>query len=108
MEILENTEQLMKKLSRVSFRRFLTFIESLEVILKQLGTLLVMSGFLHPMARILIVGLTLAKQFLGHLKVTEDEEADEPQDGSTVLYRYVGRQCKTCIRKGFKLVKTLY
>jgi hypothetical protein len=61
MEILENTEVLLKKLSRVSFRRFLTFIESLEVILKQLGTLLLTSGFLQPMSRILIVGLTLAK-----------------------------------------------
>jgi hypothetical protein len=110
MEILENTEILLKKLSRVSFRRFLTFIESLEIILKQLGSLLLTSGFLQSMSRILIVGLTLAKQFIGHLKITynEDDDAEEPQEGGSVLYRYVGRQCKTCIRKGFKLVKTLY
>jgi hypothetical protein len=45
------------------------------------------------------------------LKISEEEEAEKPdelQDGASILYRYVGRQCKTCVRKGFKLVKTLY
>ena len=61
----------------MSFGKLLAFIESLEVIFKQLGILLTTHNYLEKLTKILVAVLTLAKNFLGHLRVVS--EGDEQQ-----------------------------
>jgi len=52
--------------------------------------------------------LNLSKQFSGHLKERDEEEAATQQEGEGVtLYKFVGKQSKMCLRKGLKIAKLL-
>lgn len=82
----------------MSFSQLLTFIASLEVIFKQLGNLLMHhKSFLTKLAKVLVLTISLAKDFLGHLKASKDESEDE-SDGN--LYAFVGKQSKNVVRRG--------
>jgi len=102
-------EDLIKqKLAFVSFSQLLTFIASLEVIFKQLGNLLMYhKHFLTKLAKVLVLTISLAKDFLGHLKGSHDESEDEEKANGT-LYEYVGKQSKHAVRRGLHIVKQLY
>jgi len=92
----------------VSFSHFINFIGSLEVIFKQLGTLLSCNDYLPKLAKVLICVLTLAKEFNGHLKTEDDEILAQKKETGQQIYHYVGKQCKTSVRKGLKIIKQLY
>ena len=92
----------------MSFSHFINFIGSLEVIFKQLGTLLSCNDYLPKLAKVLICVLTLAKEFNGHLKTEDDEILAKKMETGQQIYHYVGKQCKTAVRKGLKIIKQLY
>ena len=93
----------------MSFTQYSYFISTIEIIFKQLGTLLAEQDYLGRLARVLTMMLSLAKQFSGHLKEldTADAAQDTNNDGST-LNRFVGKQSKACLRKGLKISKQLF
>ena len=62
------------RLAKISFGQQLGFINSLEVIFKQLGSLLSCNDYLTKLAQILILILSLAKKFSGNLKESDEEE----------------------------------
>ena len=93
-------EKVREKLTLVSFNTFLRFIGTVEVVFAQCGSLLNKDCYLRYLSEILVLILSQARRFANCLK--EDSETDAN------LYEYVGEQCKTCIRKGLKIVKTLY
>ena len=70
-----------QKLSSVSFNVFLTFISTLDVVLKQMGTLL--QSHLPQLSTILIKGvLRLSNQFVKSVKEARADAPDENDDGS--------------------------
>lgn len=100
----------------VSFKQYTHFINTLEILFKQLGTLLMNQDFLGKLSRVLTLMLNLSKQFSGHLKETIEEAttaaltttgAPKETEGD-VLYRFVGKQSKTCLSKGLKIAKLLF
>lgn len=72
------------------------------MIFAQLGSLLNKDNFLPTLTNILVLMLSQAKQFMGHMK-----EDDQDAEG-TQMYQHVLKQCKMCVRKGLKIVKHLY
>jgi|688.fasta_scaffold459094_1 hypothetical protein len=44
--------------------------------------------------------LSQAKSFLGSLREDDDEQP--------LMYKYVYTQCKTCVRRGLKIIKQLF
>jgi len=111
-----STDELKSRLSKVSFSVCISYISSLEVIFKQLGTLLSCNDFLSKLSTTLVLILSQAKHFLGHLKEEQEEKEERENDAEPkaadgqegALYRYVGRQCKIAVRKGLKIIKQLY
>jgi hypothetical protein len=114
------------KLSQASFNSYVNFIGSYEIILKQMGGLLARNGYLEKVTFVFVQVLSLTKLFIRHLKLSiadeknvkeeseddeamsdegEEEKKDEVKDS---LYRFVGHQSKTCIRKGLGIVKQIY
>ena len=69
-----DSEQISVRLSKISFGQQLGFINSLDVIFKQLGSLLSCNDYLTKLAQILILILSLAKKFSGNLKESDEEE----------------------------------
>ena len=70
-----------QKLSSVSFNVFLTFISTLDVVLKQMGTLL--QSHLPQLSTILIKGvLRLSNQFVKSVKEARADAPDENDDVS--------------------------
>jgi hypothetical protein len=81
------------------------FLQSLEVIFKQLGNLLTMNKkYLTKLAKLLVITISLAKEFIGHLKA----DTEEPAEKEGTLYVFVVRQSKSVARKGLQIVKQLY
>ena len=105
-----SNEEIKKRLVQVSFNQYIAFISTIDVIFKQLGTLMSHQDFLGKLSRVLILMLNLSKQFSGHLKdqkETEGETVNDVVDTGMNLYRFVGKQSKNCLRKGLKIVKLL-
>lgn len=115
-----NPKALREKLSHASFNAFLNFIGSLTIIIKQMGTVLALNGYLDRLTFIFIQVLYLSKAFIKHLKLSivetemkvneessEDEEMKQEEQGDVkdALYRFVGHQSKVCMRKGLAIVK---
>ena len=61
-------EEIKQRLIRVSFKQYTNFINTLEILFKQLGTLLTNEDFLGKLSRVLTMMLSLSKQFSGHLR----------------------------------------
>lgn len=104
-----SNEEIRARLSRVSFNQYANFINTVEIIFKQLGTLLSTHDFLNKLSRVLTMMLSLSKRFNGHMKeeVTAGE-VDKKEKNSGELYRYVGKQSKMCLRKGLRISKQLF
>ena len=100
-------DRVLSRLSTISFSQALSFICSLEVIFKQLGSLLSCNDYLIKLAQILVLVLSLAKRFTGNLKEGE-EDGDAKDAGESQLYKFVGKQSKMCMRKGLKTVRELF
>jgi hypothetical protein len=61
--------QIKRNLAQVSLSVLLNFIASLEVIFKQLGNLLIQhKHYLIKLAKVLVIAISIAKEFVGHLK----------------------------------------
>lgn len=103
-------DDIRSRLVKVSFRQYTHFINTLEILFKQLGTLLTNQDFLGMLARVLTLMLHLSKQFSGHLKEQNDEATagDANQESGDVLYKFVGKQSKACLSKGLKIAKLLF
>ena len=98
-----------KKLMRVSFGQYGYFISTVEIIFKQLGTLLANHNYLSKLSHVLVNMLSLSKQFSGHLRDQADEgDEDDDKEAGTSMNRFVGKQSKMCLRKGLKIAKQLY
>ena len=52
----------------------------------------------------LVITISLAKEFIGHLKA----DSDEPAEAEGTLHVFVGRQSKAVVRRGLHIVKQLY
>lgn len=78
--VCSDVDEIQDKLSSVSFNGYVTFINSLEVVFKQVGTLLI--GNLPILAKIIVEGvIRLAKIFMKQVKSAQaDEEEKESQD----------------------------
>ena len=63
-----NDEQIKQRLIHISFNQYATYINTIEIIFKQLGTLMSHKDYLGKMSRVLTLMLNLSKQFNGHLK----------------------------------------
>ena len=100
-------DQVLGRLAAISFGQFISFICSLEVIFKQLGSLLSCNDYLIKLAQILVLVLNLAKRFTGNLKESE-EDGEAKETGESQLYKFVGKQSKMCMRKGLKIVRELF
>lgn len=66
--VILSDEEIRQRLVRVSFKQYTHFINTLEILFKQLGTLLTNQDFLGKLSRVLTLMLNLSKQFSGHLK----------------------------------------
>lgn len=63
-----------RKLAQVSLNALQNFLQSLEVIFKQLGNLLTLDKkYLSKLAKVLVITISLAKEFIGHLKADNEE-----------------------------------
>jgi hypothetical protein len=63
-----------RKLAEVSLNALQNFLQSLEVIFKQLGNLLTLDKkYLSKLAKVLVITISLAKEFIGHLKADNEE-----------------------------------
>jgi len=96
---------LMQRLAKNSFGQLFNFIMSLQVVFKQLGNLLAEHNqLLTKLAHVLVITVSLGKQFVGHLKA----EQDDPVEKDITLNGYVKRQSKSVVRKGLQIIKQLY
>lgn len=113
-----DVNEIQESLSSVSFNGYLTFINSLEVVFKQVGTLLM--GHLPILAKIIVEGaVRLAKMFMKQvksaqaddaeegLKDEEAEDSDASEEGEQ-LHKNASKQAKDCLRKGMGLIKDIY
>ena len=95
-----------------SFGQLNNFVDSLEVIFKQMGILLTRDDYLNKLGQVLILILNVAKRFIGNMKDAEDEEEKQANEEvlgkSNKIFRFVGKQSKACLRNGLKIVKQLY
>jgi hypothetical protein len=77
-----------RKLAQVSLNALQNFLNSLEVIFKQLGNLLTLNKkYLSKLAKVLVITISLAKEFIGHLKA----DNEEPTENEGTLYVFVVR-----------------
>ena len=97
-------DEIKKRLVNVSFNQYVSFINTVEVIFKQLGTLISHKDFLGKLSTVLTLMLNLSKQFNGHLR-EEQAEPDAMENQGMTLYKFVGKQSKMCLRKGLKVAK---
>ena len=119
LEVTE-VQDINKRLSQVSFNNYLTFINSLESVLKQLGMLLVRN--LPQLATILVHGiLRLAGLFIksvkeankdGDVEMSDGEQSESDNDSETEdapkLHNKANKQAKDCFRKGLGLIKNIF
>ena len=109
-----DTTDIQNRLSLISFNSFVTFINSLEVVFKQVGTLLIRN--LPILAKIIVQGIIrLSKMFMKSVKssVAADAEMAGPEDseseqGDDELHRNASKQAKDCLRKSMGLIKDIY
>lgn len=108
-------EAIKQRLVAISFNQYATFINTVEIIFKQLGTLMSHKDFLGKLSRVLTLMLSLSKQFNGHLKEQAEDDQLQPAASEDLaeagqgakLYQFVGKQSKTCMRRGLKVAKQL-
>ena len=113
-----DVNEIQDKLSSVSFNGYVTFINSLEVVFKQVGTLLI--GNLPILAKIIVEGvIRLAKMFMKQVKSVQADDAkkecqdqqSEDSDSSQEddqLHKNASKQAKDCLRKGMGLIRDIY
>jgi len=110
-----DSDALIEALSRASFDAYLSFIYAFEVLLKQMGTLMI--SFMPKLTKVLIKGvLSLSKLFQRHLKAAKqedaemesDNESEKTEDQGQEVYKNANRQVKSCLRKGLGLIKDIF
>jgi len=75
----KDVNEIQNKLSSASFNSYLTFINSLEVVFKQVGTLLM--GNLPVLAKIIVEGvIKMTKMFIKQVKTAQAEDAGEEHE----------------------------
>lgn len=104
-----NTKKIQAVLSTVSLNQHLTFVNQLEVMVKQMGKLL--RDAVGHLSTVLVTGvIKLVKVFLDG-DVAEDglEEEDEDGDqGQQSLHQGAKKQAKNCLRKSLGLVNEIF
>lgn len=100
-----NETALIEKVSKVSFSGYLNFINSMSVIIKQMGNVINQNQILDKITKVFLSIMQLTKQFLAQMKLTladeavkEDEETKNEDITNTAndigvketLYRFVG------------------
>lgn len=102
-----DVEVILKKLSCVSFNVFLTFINTFEVVMKQMGTLI--NHYMPTLSKILVQGLLrLSHMFIQDMKNEEMADEASDQEQGQGMYYMAKKQSKDSYRKGLGLVKAIF